>query len=130
MSSNFITTSFYTSNGIETISCDGKCHKAWGVNGRQLENKNIRMASSDEEDVVFLSDADTPEMSNSSQFSNVFEGGQGKPEVRGKHNKWCMRECERSCWSSGLEDPKVLDFSYEVYNKPEIHNVENHYLDI
>lgn len=125
--SGVMTTSYYSAKGLLTISCDGKCHKAWGVNGRRLENGNIRMASSDEEDVIYLSDNDVPDVANTSQF---LEGGEGKPEIIGKHNKWCMRECERSSWTKGLEDPKILDFSYEVYNMPESHNVKNHFLDV
>jgi hypothetical protein len=57
------------------VECDGRCAFAWGINwggGRE------GFAPED---------------------PGTYEGGEPKPEPPyppGRHNKWCVRECERS----------------------------------
>ena len=57
------------------ITCDGRCDLAWGINWR---GRKAPKAPID---------------------PGTYEGGEGKPQPPyppAKHNKWCVRECERS----------------------------------
>ena len=71
------------------VACDGKCNKAWGINSRPR-----RQLSDDEDDYVYLSDAETGEAPLN---PGTYEGDCSKPHPdSAKLNKWCVRECERS----------------------------------
>lgn len=84
------------------LACDGKCHKAWGIN-----NRPKRQLSEDEDDYEYLSDN---ELGEAPENPGTYEGGQGKnPESL---NKWCARECERS---------KIFDMNEQIALK----NFEN-----
>ncbi|MCP4161241.1 MAG: hypothetical protein GY760_14295 [Deltaproteobacteria bacterium] len=63
------------------VSCDKKCNKAWGRNGLSYDKK----------DNPIIPKVDAPE------DPGTYEGGVGKPTGNfSEHNKWCVRECEKS----------------------------------
>ena len=69
------------------VWCDGKCEKAWGINGRNYHPDDTMFT--DEEMV-----GDAP------ANPGTYEGRDAKPTAYpdpNKHvlNKWCIRECER-----------------------------------
>jgi hypothetical protein len=68
--------------------CDYKCEKAWGISGRPSEQHG-----DDPDDVVWFAD---DEVSLAPADPGSYEGGHGKPLHPARHNKWCVRECERS----------------------------------
>jgi hypothetical protein len=83
------------------ICCDRKCHKAWGV-GRRPKNQLFLpdVSATDPDDIEYLSDT---ELDEAPRDPGTYEGGQAKPinytkpnEPPARHNKWCIRECERS----------------------------------
>jgi hypothetical protein len=60
---------------IVDFTCDGDCSRAWGINWTKQKTE---LAPED---------------------PGTYEGGHGKPlppYPPEKHNKWCVRECERS----------------------------------
>jgi hypothetical protein len=78
------------------LRCDGRCDKAFGINGRPQ-----RSLSDDEDDYVFLSDAEVGEAPPPGKTVGMSEGGHMKPSATpltdpSQMNKWCARECERS----------------------------------
>lgn len=110
----FITHGRYLGQPV-TIACDGRCDKAWGVNGRPRKHlsgdpdepgigidEHCRRA----DDHVFLSD---DALGEAPADPGTYEGGEGKPPGArsGGHNKWCARECERSALVPA-GDPIVL----------------------
>jgi hypothetical protein len=69
------------------IVCDGLCHQAWGANWHG------------------------PKEETAPEDPGTYEGGHAKPTDK-VHNKWCARECERSCLLSRGEhaaDPDVVN---------------------
>lgn len=94
------------------VNCDGKCHKAWGINSRPKEQ-----LSDDEDDYVFLADGELGEAPNDPR---IYEGRDGKPEsVDEFPNKWCVRECERCAKSQHgewMNELKIKQFDSRVYN--------------
>ena len=67
-----------------TVSCDGKCEKAWGRNSRPY---GIEDSPLSDEEIEWNAPADP----------GTYEGGDGKPKSNREFpNKWCVRECERS----------------------------------
>jgi len=94
------------------IKCDGKCHKAWGINNRPRNQLSI-----DEDDYEYLADGELPWAPRNPGTS---EGGHLKPDnVSLFPNRWCVRECER-CQMYDLNDPIPLDkdFTHRIQNKP------------
>lgn len=90
------------------MACDGRCDKAWGINGRPklffmekgeapralIEGEDPR----DEDDYVWLGD---DELGTAPADPGTYEGGYAKPSAvpltdPEPMNKWCFRECERS----------------------------------
>ena len=90
------------------IACDGCCDKAFGINNRP---KN--QLSDDEDDYEWLADS---EVGSAPIDPQTYEGGQAKP-IDKKHNKWCLRECERSETAEFPNIPKLTDFTKRVSNK-------------
>ena len=90
--------------GCSVVSCDRKCHKAWGIN-----NRPQRKLSEDEDDYVFLSDS---ALAEAPEDPGTYEGFQGKPgnAHTGPLNKWCVRECERSVMVDSGEELVLPDF--------------------
>ena len=99
-----------------TVVCDLKCEKAWGSNSRpklQLSD-NI-------DDYVWLTDG---ELGEAPENPGTYEGGQGKPFHPDKHNKWCVRECERSETFERGQKIMLKDFTVRIYNIPSRHGGE------
>lgn len=92
------------------VVCDRKCTKAWGMNSRPTVP-----LSDDPDDFAFLADA---ELGDAPDDPGTYEGGHGKPLFPERHNKWCVRECERSVMSGLGQWPAVKDFSRRVFNLP------------
>lgn len=77
--------------GVDVIlSCDGKCSKAWGMNSRPRDT-----------DGEYLSDDDLPDAPID---PGTYEGGDAKPASPADMNRWCARECERSCIVDAVSD--------------------------
>ena len=84
------------------LCCDGKCNKAWGINGRQRVG--------DPDDDIYVKDS---ELGIAPVDPGTYEGGEGKPfsdtcESAEGMNKWCTRECERSAIVALDEDNLIL----------------------
>lgn len=93
------------------VACDGNCSKAWGISVRP------RVQLSDNwDDVVFLADDELPD---APAYTGTFEGGDAKPaSPEGGHNRWCVRQCERSV-VVGVGEPITLpDWSQRLHNLP------------
>ena len=95
------------------LACDGNCAKAWGINN----HPKVEL-SDDEDDYAFLAD---DELGIAPTNPGTYEDGQGKPPEP-VHNKWCLRECERSAScevSKFTGDLKLPDFSQRIFNMPQ-----------
>ncbi len=107
----------------EVLSCDGRCDKAWGINGRpklyfqeeegQPRRLKKREEPRDPDDYVYVRDSELGKAPGPGATVGVAEGSDMKPSaeplVDGERmNKWCARECERSGWSEtpDLERPQ------------------------
>lgn len=101
-----------------TIACDGKCSKAWGINGRE----RVDFDPNDEDDYAFLAD---DELGIAPDDPGSYEGCDGKPDAWSadpqKMNRWCARECERRSWHKPGEPIVLRDFATRRYNKPSKH---------
>lgn len=105
---------------VVTLTCDGRCDKAWGINSRR--KKFFVPEKEDLDDFVYLGDdelgkARLPMTSEDSDMrpSNA-------PVTDGQvMNKWCARECERC----RMQDPDTLlmipNMKTPVPNKPRRH---------
>lgn len=102
-----------------TVICDSKCSKAWGINNRP----QIEFDPDDPDDTAYLADN---EVGYAPSDPGTYEGGQGKPRTPDERlNKWCVRECERSCFvEQGKGIVEVRDFSKRRYNMPWKHTEE------
>ncbi len=73
------------------LACDGRCDKAWGINGR------ARVLLSDKDgDDIFVPDSAL----GTAGPPGTWEGGDGRPSAvpltdGERMNKWCARACER-----------------------------------
>ena len=99
------------------LYCDGKCSKAWGINKRPRHSFD----DSNPDDYEFLADQ---ELGEAPANPGTYEGDEAKPtHFLSKLNKWCFRECERSCndpWEAGVEvEQEVLDFSVRRPNRSD-----------
>ncbi len=73
------------------ITCDGLCHKAWGNDDRPRNQ-----LSECEDDWEYLADEELPDAPVTPSDS---AGDDVKPisiPPGFRHNRWCVRECERS----------------------------------
>jgi hypothetical protein len=94
------------------LICDGKCHKAWGVNHRP----KIQL-SDNEDDYEWLADG---ELGDAPINPGTYEGGHAKPRHPDqRHNKWCSRECERSGFAEDGKDFLLTDYSQRGRNIPQ-----------
>lgn len=88
------------------------CHKAWGINNRPKEQ-----LSDDDDDYAFLADS---ELGEAPEDPGTYEGGHAKPtRAEDRLNKWCFRECERSCIAKRGEALTPPDFSKRLFNIPQ-----------
>jgi hypothetical protein len=100
-------------------TCDRRCEKAWGVNGRRSPETCIEFdPDGDVDDIAYLADQETGE---APRDPGTYEGGQGKPMHPDRHNKWCLRECERCDLVEAGQPVVVKDFSRRLYNQPSKH---------
>jgi len=67
------------------VYCDKKCDKAWGINSRPIVKENGSEYYKNDN-----------ELDNAPKNPGTYEGGIGKAMFPESHNKWCVRECERS----------------------------------
>lgn len=106
----------FVSDDYVTLICDAKCDKAWGINSRP----RIDFDSDDPDDYAFKADG---ELGEAPECTGIWEGGDGKPRHdKDRHNKWCARECERSCIVDPNNDFQLPDFSERRYNMPSLHD--------
>jgi hypothetical protein len=97
--------------------CDARCDKAWGINGRPRVD-----LSENPDDYAYLTD---DELGTAPADPGTYEGGDGKPRRRPlAHNKWCVRECERSDLRRPGEPADLSDFSRRVFNMPHLHSAD------
>lgn len=97
------------------VACDGNCAKAWGINNRP----RIEFDAKDPDDMAFLADG---ELGEAPRDPGTYEGGQGKPGATpSRHNKWCVRECERSETFDPGEALVPRDLSRRRFNQPWKH---------
>ena len=108
--------------GQQTIvACDGRCDKAWGVNGRP--EHRFQPEDVDPDDTVYLADS---VLGTAPADTGSWEGGHGKPSDvpntdGASMNKWCVRECERSV-KVDVGTPIVLrDMERPTPNQPWKH---------
>lgn len=101
------------------IACDGKCNKAWGINGRS----KIRL-SKDVDDYVYVGDDDL----GIAPLPHSSEGDYMRPSNAtlgaadgSKMNKWCARECERRVMTSPGQPEAQLVLPDMKTPKPNIH---------
>jgi len=80
------------------LVCDGRCNKAWGIDGRPKHH-----FSKDVDDYVFLGDALLGTAPGPGATVTIEEGGDPKPsdvwldeKDAPRMNRWCARQCERS----------------------------------
>ena len=92
-----------------SIACDGKCHKAWGINNRP----KIQL-SDDVDDYEYKSDL---ELGEAPLDPGTYEGGCAKPTCTSQRlNKWCARECERSSMVGQGKFVRLDNFDYRLAN--------------
>jgi len=101
-----------------TLACDGRCDKAWGINGRPSH-----AFSDDPDDYVYLADGELGNAPGPGETAICSEGGHMKPSAtivtNGKAmNKWCSRECERSTIAEVGDRLRLPDFSRPRPNMP------------
>ena len=94
------------------VGCDAKCNKAFGMNLRPTSQR-----SNNEDDWEFLAD---DELEVAPAVTGETEDSVDKPlSLSEAHNKWCVRQCERSSVTS-MHHPEeaidILDFSRRVSN--------------
>lgn len=100
------------------LVCDGRCDKAWGINGRPKT-----MLGKHEDDFVWKPDANLGAAPGPGQTVVLSEGGHMKPSAvpltsAERMNKWCLRECERADSFEEGEAVVVRDLSNPKPNIP------------
>jgi hypothetical protein len=116
------------------IACDGRCDKAWGINGRpqlyfmgDAEPRALREGEEplNEDDHVYVKDSELGTAPGPGETRTVSEGGHLKPSATPLTdarltNKWCARECERSeCFKDG-EQVVLRDLERPEPNVPKV----------
>lgn len=96
------------------MACDGRCDKAWGMNGRPR-----KQLSDDPDDFVYEADSALGVAPGPGQTVVYSEGAHFKPSAEPLHdgesmNKWCARECERS----GHFDPNREPIAIPTFEPP------------
>jgi len=89
------------------LACDGRCDKAWGINGRP-----VVLLSGDDDDNIHIPDSALGVAPAPGNTVILTEGFGCKPSAEplaavACMNRWCTRECERSC-IFGLSDALEL----------------------
>ena len=102
----------------EVVACDGRCEKAWGINGRpKVDLSDVA------DDCAWVPDQNLRNAPGPGQTAILSEGGHLKPNPSNAawklQSKWCLRECERSVWVKPGELPALPDFTRPLQNIPE-----------
>jgi hypothetical protein len=101
------------------VVCDQKCTKAWGHNGGRPE---LSRDEDDEDNVVWLGDNEVDLAPESGIIEGIIAGEGGRPtEPPQKHNRWCVRECERSSIIDPGQPIACADWTQRIYNQPWKH---------
>lgn len=111
--------------GGNVLECDGRCDKAWGINGRpklfyraeeEGEEKPSPLKKGEEprdvDDYVYVRDSELlGKAPGPGETVGISEGGHCKPSAEPlgagdglRMNEWCARECERSGWNNEPRD--------------------------
>lgn len=105
--------------GQQTVlACDGRCDKAWGMNGRPRK----MLSEDDPDDYVYEPDGTLGTAPAPGLTRGISEGGDMKPSAKPlsdpeRMNRWCARECERSRLFRPGERESLPDFGAPVPNK-------------
>ena len=106
----------------QVIACDGRCDKAWGINGRPH-----RKLSEDPDDTVDLPDSALGTAPGPGYTNTFSEGCDCKPSAVAircdgtqgyRMNRWCCRECERSVIVKPGEPIELRDMEHPRPNVP------------
>ena len=93
-----------------TLACDARCEKAWGVQIRPRAE-----LSDDPDEFEWKGDS---ELGSAPIDPGTYEGGHAKPRTDSERlNKWCARQCERSCIVKPGEPIDLPDLTFRVDNK-------------
>jgi hypothetical protein len=93
------------------VACDGKCDKAFGMNQRLTSPNSL-----DEDDFEWLGDDELGDAPTESPITEGFEHQNKPSNLTEAHNKWCVRECERSVLVEPGEVIVLPDFSRRQQN--------------
>lgn len=102
-----------------TVVCDHKCEKAFGINTRPKSRGDHNV-----DDLMWYADNEVPV---APEDPGTYEGGHGKPMHPERHNKWCVRECERSSICRPGQPLRYPDWSKRRYNIPSLHGLVDNY---
>lgn len=92
------------------LICDGKCHKAFGLNNRP----RINYDKDNPDDYAFLPDKGVDEAPDD---PGTYEGGHSKPPNPDYMNKWCARACERGRIVNIPQRNRIVSFDLPTFNK-------------
>jgi hypothetical protein len=106
----WVTNVFFSGHHVK-VACDRNCDKAWGINTRPKET-----LSADPDEYAFLADG---ELGIAPENPGTSEGGELKPYKPDKHNKWCVRECERASIFEPNKEVVCKDWTKRQYNIPK-----------
>lgn len=106
-----------------TVVCDHKCEKAFGLNTRPQSHGD----PDNDDDIIWHADYEVPD---APEDPGTYEGGEGKPMHPTRHNKWCVRECERSDLCRPGKPIRYPDWSQRRYNIPSLHGTENAFHEV
>ncbi len=108
-----ISTGTYFDNEI-VIICDQVCSKAWGITDRPCLYLDGENGDKDPDNYVYYADGELPD---APADPGTIEGTCRKPKTpEGIHNKWCVRQCERSIMIESGERFELKDFSQRRFN--------------
>lgn len=94
MSDTILMTKFKYFGETVVSVCDRRCNKAWGIACRPTRTPT---KAERKEGYLFVYLKDDEIAEDAPIDPGTYEGRDGKPRsVPDKHNKWCVRECERS----------------------------------
>ncbi len=105
--------------GHRILACDGRCNKAWGINGRPRD----QFDEYEPDDYVYTGDNELGVAPGPGETVILSEGDHMKPSaVEHKNpellNKWCVRECERSTIVGHNEPIELPDMNSPTPNMP------------
>lgn len=104
-----------------TVACDGRCDKAWGIQGRPRHR--FQPEDVDPDDYVYIGDDALGTAPPPYQTEIISEGLNIKPSAVAHSdgtllNRWCTRQCERSAIVDRGDPVVVPDMRTPAWNKP------------